>query len=77
MAPPAVPSFEATMASILLPLAVSAFSTMDSASVALQSFTHCWPTILMSPLSMNGFNTFIWPSRSILALLSVGEPPSR
>jgi hypothetical protein len=49
---------EATTASILLPLAVSAFSTMDSASDALQSLVHCLPTTLISPLSISGLQDF-------------------
>ena len=74
IAPPAVPSFEATTAAMLLPSA-STRSPYASASLASHSRAHWSATIFMSPLSMAGLRTFIWPWRNSRALLSVGEPP--
>ena len=77
MAPPAVPSFDATTASTWLFTRVSAFSMILRASIGCQSRAHWSETILRSPLSTGGLTNFIWPSRSSSALLSVGAPPMR
>jgi hypothetical protein len=75
MAPPAVPSLDATTASTLLLTRVSAFSMILRASMACQSLANWSETTVMSFLSMSGLSGFICPSRRSSALLSAGEPP--
>jgi len=74
-APSAVPSFDATTASILFCCAVSTFSMIFSAFAASQLSTHWSATTLIRPWSMYGFSTSSCPCRTRIALLSVGLPP--
>ena len=56
--PPAVPSLEATTASTLLLFFVRICSMFFCATSGAQPSVYCSPTILMSPLSIAGFEHF-------------------
>ncbi|MNT51068.1 hypothetical protein D3C72_1880180 [compost metagenome] len=72
--PPAVPSLEATTASILPPLLVMICSMFFCATSGFQPSVYSSPTILMSPLVMAASITSCCPARRKLALGSVGDP---
>jgi hypothetical protein len=75
MAPPAVPSFEATMACMSFFVLVRESSVMRCASSGFHSLANCSEMTFTSPRSITGLRMFIWPLRSSSALLSVGAPP--